>query len=145
MSVFSCAIVANIRSDCQCADWPSHKRICKSLAEGNWIDVCFEEPGDDPFTPNARGNRPFVIKIVAASESLSESPSHEADDSSAAVCIYDKGKTLHVHILQESDPEKYELLIIATRNTGHYRWAKRTCDWQMSICIDREPEDDLTW
>lgn len=141
---FFLSYCANILSDCQCTDWPSHKRICKTLAEGNWIDICFDNPGYEPLAPNTHGNRPFLIKILASSESPSESP-YEVNGSSAAVSIYDKGKTLTVIVLQESDPQQYELLITATRSTSHFRWAKRTCDWQMSICIDREPEDDPTW
>ena len=26
-----------------------------------------------------------------------------------------------------------------------YRWAKRVGDWQLSLCLDRKPADDLLW
>lgn len=133
---FSLVIVANSRSDCQCTDWPSHKRSCKSLAEGNWIDVCFCFPGYGPPEPNTHGDRPFLVRLMLP-KFLSMS-----EGSSGDIFVCSRRRSLQ-HILQEPDPQNKERLMNVARSTANYRWAKRTGDWQLSICIDHVPEDGL--
>lgn len=58
--------------------------------------------------------------------------------------------SIDVHFLQRSDPQKFYFLEIVTGNMDKagfelYRWAKRIGDWQLRICIDREPETDIIW
>lgn len=172
-------------SECQRADWKDHKKTCKSLSKGSWIDVQFHvlvlgqrinnydnsadvraiteslkqetnvkfgrdpryRDKDDldcgPPLPNIHGDVAFLIKIQVPLGS-------KQDDPDNAIMIYDRRRSFDAYLLQKVEPQKYSLIEYVVRNKGingmkMYRWAKRTGDWQLSICLDREPSDDIQW
>lgn len=171
-----CQGAAYCRKECQKADWPTHKRECKgkSLAAGSWIDVALSASGypgmyvqsvnafsavkgfgndklkkddaklrsdaDGP-PPNIHGDTPFVIKIQVPAPAMGRAP----------IMIYDRRRSVEFFLRLEVDRKGYEALETTARKTGYlgqkiYRYAKRTGDAKLSICLDREPPaETIKW
>lgn len=175
-------------AECQRYDWPFHKKTCKFLANGTWLDVHFHmlilfgafnrrdnmmdlraatnklsagtiqdklgrdnprfrgenDPECGPPPPNIHGDTAFLVKIQVPLNNSDES------DPDTSLLIYDRRRSFDAHVLRKLDPEKYGLIEYTVRNKGvngmkMYRWARRTGDWQFSICLDREPEGEVKW
>lgn len=157
--------------ECQKADWPSHKRECKgkSLAAGTWLDVTLSNSGypgmyvssinafssvkglgndklkkdskirsdADAPSPNIHGDTPFVIKIQVPAPGSHRLP----------IMIYDRRRSVDFFLRRELDRQGYDTLETTARRTGYlgqkiYRYAKRTGEKKLSICLDREPPDE---
>lgn len=96
-----------------------------------------------PPSPNIHSDVAFLIKIQVPLGSKQDNPDN-------AIMIYDRRRSFDAYVLQKVEPQKYSLIEYVVRNKGinglkMYRWAKRTVDWQLSICLDREPSDDIQW
>ncbi|RPD60626.1 hypothetical protein L226DRAFT_506562 [Lentinus tigrinus ALCF2SS1-7] len=155
---------------CQKADWPSHKQTCRSLKGGHWVTIPFRmsfpgEPNNtilsyhsdiptilDEFNytlrkalgaengppPNIHGEKTFLVKLQAPE---------------GAFLIYDRRKSFHsVFFWREDDPTIYDQCIAEIRGPRivyggrkMYRWARRTGDFQLSVCLDREPNTVIKW
>ncbi len=87
---------------------------------------------NDP-PPNRYGRAVFVIKFQISMETTGH------------FMLYDRHQTMRVYVLQEQDLDlfqKFKEEMEGPRG-GYmgrkmYRWAKRTSDFELSVCLDRE-------
>ena len=164
------ALINPFPQECQRADWPNHRSLCRSLKDGTWRLVRFVSvlPGMegmyaarinrfstvhdiraqaaprrlDPneVPPNIHGEHPFLVKISL----------ERATQSSFS--FYDRKNSFDVHFLQSENPELFDEM----RREMHgprgnyggakmYRWARRVSDWEFNICVDKEPQTEIKW
>lgn len=151
---------------CQKADWKRHKHSCKALASGTWMEATFCE---NPFAdeggvavtinhssgkienkranatephPNVHGTKPFVVKI--------QRPLYPPQGASfATMLVYDQKRTFQGHITAADNPQFWgEALLLMPFNSSKqkiYCWAKRSADWRLSICLNREVGETPQW
>ena len=95
-----------------------------------------EEKVIDEVPIDAYSKRPFLIKIQKALNL-------------ADVLIYDRRQSIKVHVTPAIDDEamkKIEAVVKKSSTPGKiYRWAKRTGDFTLSVCLDKEPQEDTKW
>ncbi|TFK80178.1 hypothetical protein K466DRAFT_592002 [Polyporus arcularius HHB13444] len=95
----------------------------------------------DPPPPNVWGDRVFMIKLQVAL-SYGE-PGH--------MMLYDRKRSFQGFMLRKDNPAFAELYAEMLGPRGGfggmkmYRWAKRTGDWELSVCLDRQPQTDTKW
>lgn len=142
--------------------------MCRSLKDGTWRTLRFVSvlPGmegmyaarinrfssahdirsaprrldPDSIPANIHGERLFLVKITLR---------RKTQDSFS---IYDRRDSIEVHFIQSEDPALFEEMRREMQgprgNHGGakmYRWAKRISDWELSICVDKEPQTDVKW
>ncbi len=69
------------------------------------------------------------------------------------LAVYDRQRSFsQVYVVRADGPAAFADLVaeMAGPRGGFgglkmYRWAKRTGDWELSICVDRKPETDIKW
>ncbi|RDX40255.1 hypothetical protein OH76DRAFT_1413096 [Lentinus brumalis] len=171
-----CQSVSYCSAECQRADWSTHKTTCRQLKGGRWCPVRIRaglpgltenahmmllnrytrvaadaaapvhkiDPNDPP--PNVWGERAFIIKLQL--NLVSDRPGEPPH-----MMVYDRKRSFQVFVLSEDDPDVFLALLeeIAGPRGGYrgakmYRWARRTGDWGLSICLDRVPAaSDTNW
>lgn len=95
------------------------------------------DAGDGP-PPNAHGSRPFLIKI--------QMPMGMERPVSLALpaLVYDQSRDFHVTVDRpQCPPTTWDRLLKACAAAGIakvYVWARRTADYELSIAIDRLPD-----
>ncbi|EIN07040.1 hypothetical protein PUNSTDRAFT_45565 [Punctularia strigosozonata HHB-11173 SS5] len=153
---------ANYCSDeCQTAHWPEHRRFCTSVAGGTWRTYTFgptlqgmegmvstllnkrtpmhrfpehyQHKANDVAPPDVHQGRPFLVKLQAG----------------AAVLVYDQQRSFQGYITRATQPTIYDEMMEEMK-TGYlgakiYRWAQRTGDNELTICLDRAPPQDPKW
>lgn len=156
---------------CQHADWPNHKRVCRPLAGGTWRTLRFANivPGlehmhmamvnrfgfngsptsaiqsPEDYTvapPNVHGSKTFLTKIQIG-----------VAGNTGNMMIYDRQRTFKtVFFVKQTDPKLFEDMkneMQGPRGGHHgvkmYRFAKRVSDWELSICMDKEPQTQIKW
>ncbi|PSR74746.1 hypothetical protein PHLCEN_2v9625 [Hermanssonia centrifuga] len=170
-SVSYCGTNRYLSVECQKEDWPKHKTKCRSLKGGTWHTLPinaslpefegvyathvnrFSSLTSLPKTttpssfssssppPNVHGEKLFLVKMqisIIASE--------------GNLLIYDRQRSMQVYFLQTTDPALFALFKeeMDGPRGGYmgmkmYRWAKRTGDFQLSVCLDREPGEEIKW
>ncbi|KAJ3542900.1 hypothetical protein NM688_g5923 [Phlebia brevispora] len=156
-----CQSVTYCSAECQKADWPQHKKTCRSLKGGTWVTA--------PFTTQPFAGHPYMAHLNRFNSSRRDKITRAADappnniheDKSFLIkiqiggptmLIYDRQRSFQVHILQKDGPEVFRQL--STEMQGPrggfmgmkmYRWAKRTGDFELSICLDRAPQETIQW
>lgn len=89
--------------------------------------------------PNEYGDRLFLIKMQGGMPGMEGPPGH----------FYDRKRSFQSFMLRKDDPAQFAKVL--REMTGPrakydgckmYRWAKRTGDWELSVCLDREPKLD---
>lgn len=154
-------------ADCQQVHWPEHKLTCRSLEGGQWrtvkyigipprwkdTHVVIDRKGikfkacATPFEnveyakeppPNIHGDKPFLVRLIQWSSPRGD-----------ALVATDRHYSLLVQIESQDQPEVYEDVAEEVRrragDTYACWWAKRVGEWELSICIDRKPSDDVSW
>jgi len=91
--------------------------------------------------PNPHGNRVFLVKLQA---SLGNTPS--------SIMVYDRQRSVDAYFLLNDNHEVFIEILQEMRGPrgGYggvkmYRWAKRVSDWELSICMDKEPQTEIKW
>ena len=84
----------------------------------------------------------FMVKLQIAVNTGSGIPK--------SILIYDRQKSFQVYLMANDDANAFGEAASAIKTTGWkglkmYRWAKRTGDFQLSVCFDRAPEKDPQW
>ena len=98
------------------------------------------DPSNAP--PNEHADRLFLIKLQGGLPGMGP-PGH--------FMIYDRKRTFQTFMQRDSDPARFVAVLTemtASPRTKYdgckmYRWAKRTGDWELSLCLDREPKPDM--
>ncbi|KAH9925047.1 uncharacterized protein BXZ73DRAFT_91190 [Epithele typhae] len=97
--------------------------------------------GDAPPPPSLYGDAGFIAKLQVA---LGPAPTE--------IMVYDKRRSMQVYVVAEDDAELFGLLVDEMKKPGSgyggvkmYRWARRTGDWELEICIDRQPIGQVMW
>ncbi|KAI0767665.1 hypothetical protein C8Q74DRAFT_1204403 [Fomes fomentarius] len=165
-----CQCVSYCGAGCQKADWPAHKTNCRSLKGGQWCTITFrtQMPGYEhcaqefvsrkgvthPQTlstlciptssppPNVHGDKVFLIKVQA-----------EMDKTTTTILIYDRQRSFkEVYFVEADDPAMHAAVLAEIKGPrgGYdglkmYRWAKRTGDNLLSVCLDRAPTSPILW
>lgn len=91
--------------------------------------------------PNPHGNRLFLVKLQAP-----------LTGRFASIMVYDRQRSIQGYFMLADNPQVYPEMLREMRGPrgGHggvkmYRWAKRSSDWELSICMDKEPQADMKW
>ncbi|KAI0752544.1 hypothetical protein C8Q80DRAFT_1302173 [Daedaleopsis nitida] len=160
-----CHSVSYCGTACQRADWPNHKDECQalSLKDAKWVEV---KMSATPFSSMTDGmvfsnlNKSSNINLgfsdkTSASSTIDSSrvPPNEQGGLPGGrppghFMIYDRKRTFQSFLLREDDTDGFhdvlgEMVASPRRRCDGckmYRWAKRTGDWELSICLDREPK-----
>ncbi|KZV66415.1 hypothetical protein PENSPDRAFT_654889 [Peniophora sp. CONT] len=165
----SCLTVRYCGKACQQAHWPEHKNFCRSIRSGKWVDATFTNAIDgrrvimfnlhgtlgpdvgttaedewnssDGAPDNVHADRLFLVKLQRPLDL----------ENNAGIAVYDRGRTVKGCITMTGENAEVWSQAIAQMPYGSavakiYRWARRTEDWKLSICIDREPRgENLQW
>lgn len=150
--------------ECETKDWPTHKLTCKTLKDAQWEQFKFSTEGpfgqrfhsttswhaatngtqylDAHATPrNTHGDTPFIIKLQA--------------NGSPILMVYDRTKSLNVSIrMGDQNVAAWNQLIVAIQtkgvSPGHplyklYCWGERTGDFELSLVLDKLPDQNVPW
>ncbi|RDX40254.1 hypothetical protein OH76DRAFT_1413095 [Lentinus brumalis] len=166
-----CQSVSYCGAACQRANWPQHKLDCRQLKGGRWhtlpvhnglqgmdniymttvnrfhndFDAASRARKIDPnvVPPNVWGDRVFIVKLQVG----------VVPGQYPYMMIYDRKRSFEVFLRSEEDVELFATFVGEMRGErgGHggikmYRWARRTGDWELSVCLDRvPPPTDTNW
>ena len=100
------------------------------------------QPSDSEAPPNDHGDNLFLIKMQVG---LGAAPPQH-------MMLYDRKRSFQLWWFRAQDPATFDEFYAEMDGPrgGYgglkmYRWAKRTGDWELSICLDREPLTDTKW
>ncbi|KAL4244338.1 MYND-type zinc finger protein samB [Abortiporus biennis] len=110
-------------------------------------DVIRNYKKDSPPPPNIHGEKIFLVKIQRSTDVVNPLDAQN-------MYIYDRQRSCEFYFLRDNDNEGtfMEILNVMLGPKGGpydglkmYRWAKRTGDLELSICLDREPKETIKW
>ncbi|PIL28923.1 hypothetical protein GSI_08970 [Ganoderma sinense ZZ0214-1] len=170
-----CQSVSYCSVACQKADWPTHKQTCRSLKGGRWCTIPFRvcPPGeggqpkprstrldvnhpqpwtdadrtwpheDDPPPPNIHGDKAFLVKMQAPLVVWAY----------PAFLVYDRQHSFgEVFFSAQDGLEVYAEFMEEVqgprggyRGGKMYRWARRTGERELTVCLDKEPTTEIKW
>ena len=91
--------------------------------------------------PNVWGSKPFLVKIQIQ---LCQDPTN--------AMLYDRKLSFRVFFRAEDGVDTFGELLRELRSeraelpgAKMYRWARRTGDWEFSVCLDRKPTVNAQW
>lgn len=92
--------------------------------------------------PNVHGDKVFMIKVQAG-----------MDKTTTTILIYDRHRSFkEVYFVEADDPATHAAVLAEIKGPrgGYdelkmYRWAKRTGDNLLSVCLDRAPTSPILW
>ena len=100
------------------------------------------QPSDSEAPPNDHGDNLFLVKMQVGVGAAS--PQH--------MMLYDRKRSFQLFFHRTGDPALFEDFHgeMCGPRGGHgglkmYRYAKRTGDWELSVCLDRAPTADVKW
>ena len=101
------------------------------------------EAGAPPAPPNGCGDRPFLVKLQL------EVPGAPPQ----SMMVYDRKRSLGlVYVHRRDDDALFTRLVEEMRGPrgGYgglkmYRWARRSGEWELSVCVDRQPTSGTEW
>ena len=93
---------------------------------------------------NVWGDKLFLVKFQAGMGPAGYRPQH--------IMLYDRKRSFQLFFHRAGDPALFEDFHgeMCGPRGGHgglkmYRYAKRTGDWELSVCLDRAPTADVKW
>lgn len=96
-----------------------------------------------PAPPNTAGERLFLVKFQVGMGGGAEP---------GQMMLYDRKRTFQFFFHRQDDRALFGEFYkeMCGPRGGHgglkmYRWAKRTGDWELSVCLDRAPTTDTKW
>ncbi|VDB84565.1 unnamed protein product [Peniophora sp. CBMAI 1063] len=161
---------------CQKAHWKEHKATCHSLQGGTWTDFAFVSSPDmnsdkvvdsllnlyAPSSeqhdahlqrlnglqprPDVHGDRTFLLKVQYVQTDHNGDPPNPPQ-----YVVHDRERSLEGYLRSKGRDSPWTTLVkqIPPMAVGEkiYRWARRTGDWELNICLDREPQgvETLSW
>ena len=102
----------------------------------------FDVNSDSP-PQNIHGDNPFIIKL--------QPPLSGGPGTAKSMLVYDRQKSVMGYVYESEKPEEFGRLRRECIDKGllgglkMYRYAKRVGDWELSICVEREPEGVVNW
>ncbi|KAJ3720026.1 hypothetical protein C8R42DRAFT_710715 [Lentinula raphanica] len=154
--------------ECQRAHWSEHKPTCNSLQGGEWVEIIFSVNTPEMRRLAAKGqgrivswnnmsgptkdnlkSRPYEDDPVLPTNIHSQNPFLIKMQRGPAILIYDRTRSIEVFLCPENDLNGYEKTM-SQMHTGQmglkiYRWAKRTGEDRLSVCLNRPPPKDPQW
>ncbi|PIL28918.1 hypothetical protein GSI_08965 [Ganoderma sinense ZZ0214-1] len=162
----SCQSVSYCDAACQRADWAQHKPACRSLRDATWRTVqlragvpemedCWfglmnrhtslANPVHKQFLlDDARpcvdvyGGRPFLAKMQISPPTVTP----------GRIMVYDRRQTFLGFLREDVDLRAFAECAAEIQGPRGglmglkmYRWARRTGDWELSVCLDRAVAD----
>jgi hypothetical protein len=105
---------------------------------------------DGSAPPNIYGDTPFIVKIQRMVGPSPLEIRQGAKTGSGIMLIYDRQRSFKVYLAEAQDPVAYMKTIevmssFSLRVIKIYFWAKRTKDWELSVCFDRIPDPMPEW
>ena len=92
--------------------------------------------------PDAYGGGMFLAKMQLQTA---------AQRGKGHIMMYDRRMTFVAFLREDKDREAYKEFLEEIQGPRGYmgarmhRWVKRTGDWEVSVCLDREPATDVKW
>ncbi len=97
--------------------------------------------------PNVHGDRIFLVKIQHSRA--------QGSRSTDSFLIWDKTRSCVVYFFYDKDPRAFEQFrgeiegprgeVCGAAKRRMYRWAKRVGEWELSVCLDRVPDEGTGW
>lgn len=135
-------------SVCQLLEWTTHKAACVSPLIGTWHAYDLSNgnptlvPAGSRFPPNVHGDRPFVVKLqTGANRDLMGGHSLQISDRKESFLLYfEDDQSMLEPRLNLTDQS-----VEGTIAVQFYRWALRTSDEELKVCIDVPPSNAILW
>ena len=88
---------------------------------------------------NVHEDKAFLVKL--------QRPMSEQRHFRFPIMVYDRSRSFSGHIAPEDNTSSWDTIVAALppSKLKIYRWAKRVGDWELSICLDREPGETPQW
>lgn len=92
--------------------------------------------GEEEVPPNQHGDNPFLIKIQY--------------NGTPHMMVYDRTRALETHFNRSDNPKLFDQIAGLVRGKGFmgmkiYVWAKRTGDFELSLALDKVPDQNVLW
>ena len=110
------------RAECQKAEWPTHKHVCRPLNTGTWITLSFRLhmpgmehmintivthtgglrqvfPEDRDPPPDIHGDEPFIVKLQLGLSQIG------VPVPGSVMTVYDKGKSIYGYVVRQDCPD----------------------------------------
>ena len=157
---------------CQRADWPTHRanrRDLQAAAGARFLATITSSP---PF-PSSLVSRRTRCMSPPSTDSTASTPVSQtrtcgnstetvrrprrtsgatSSSSSSSKRIYDRKRSFDFYFLRKDIPAVFADFYaeMCGPHGGYgglkmYRWAKRTGDWELKVCLDRAPTTDTRW
>ncbi|VDB84560.1 unnamed protein product [Peniophora sp. CBMAI 1063] len=171
----TCNAVKYCGRSCHRAHQKVHKHFDERMKGGTWTDATFNfdpaldggrmladspdrvndigasrQPSLSP--PNLHGDNATLIKIQRPpSAPINDTDSEISEDDDLRLLIHDRFRTFKGYVSKKDNLEFWEAAIKLLpepglkNEAGVYRFAKRTGDWRLSACLDREPLGGPMW
>ncbi|KAJ3896384.1 hypothetical protein GG344DRAFT_72217 [Lentinula edodes] len=160
--------------ECQRIHWKEHKPTCNSLRGGEWVQFTFSVQPPEMRLAAARGEKISMVTWNNMSRATMDNMKIDHCDDEPAlppnmhsqnpflikmqrgllgfmppIMIYDRTRSIQVYLCHDVDLEGHEKTM-AQMHTGQkgqkiYRWAKRTGDDKLSVCLNKAPPQDPQW
>ncbi|VDB84549.1 unnamed protein product [Peniophora sp. CBMAI 1063] len=154
--------------DCQKEHWKDHKAVCQSVRDGRWMTfhLCDTETwnGEEYYPQSIDMNTTLLNHKRRLDRVLrGEPPKNVHGDkvflihvdgglNGSRVKVHDRTRSIQSSLLEQDDGANFRELLPRPTNDLYvvdssrtYRWARRTGDWELSICLDRKPTENTMW
>ncbi|KZV68071.1 hypothetical protein PENSPDRAFT_687545 [Peniophora sp. CONT] len=165
-----CQTASYCGQETQRLHWEEHSTSCKGIQGSTWIETTFtknpiidgeEKTGrvydgsskreanpDRSSAPpeNIHDDKTFMVKILRPFALIG---GEEGDEDEISLLVYDRGRTFKAYVSENRNPEfcteALRYMPMDSDILKIYRYAKRSGDWSLSVCMDREPDVIPQW